>query len=150
MPVKAIPEAYHTVTPYLVVEDGSRLIEFMKQAFGGKASEEFRSPDGRLMHAEVRIGDSCVMVGEPMPGHPAMPAMLYLYVKDVDATYQSAIRAGATSEMEPVNQFYGDRSGGVKDPCGNKWWLATHVEDVAPDEMKRRAEAAMKQRHGAA
>jgi uncharacterized glyoxalase superfamily protein PhnB len=105
-------------------------------------------PDGTIMHVEVRIGDSKVMMGEPTGQFQPMPAMLYVYVKDTDATYLSAMRAGATSLMEPADQFYGDRNAGVEDPCGNRWWIATHKEDVPAEEMARRArQAAAKQRH---
>ncbi len=106
-------------------------------------------PDGTVRHGEVRIGDSIVMVGEASAQHKPMPTTLYLYVTDTDATYRRAIQAGATSLTEPADQFYGDRNAGVEDPCGNQWWIATHVEDVAPEEMKRRSEAFMKQSHGA-
>ncbi len=103
----------------------------------------FAAPQGRIGHAEMRIGDLVVMLGDAHDDHKPMQAMLHLYVDDADATYQRAVAAGATSVQAPTDQFYGDRSGGVKDPCGNLWWIATHIEDVAPDELKRRAEAAM-------
>ena len=147
MAVKPIPDGYHSVTPYLVVPGVARLIEFLKQAFGAIETERHARPDGAIMHAEVRIGDSVVMMGEPSGPYPAMPACVYLYVSDADATYKRAIEAGATSLMEPADQFYGDRHGGVKDPSGNTWWIATHQEDVSPEEMARRAKAyAEKQR----
>jgi PhnB protein len=147
MAVKPIPEGYHSVTPYLVVSGVAKLIEFLKQAFDAKSKECFTTPDGRIMHAEVRIGDSLIMMGEPNEKWPAMPAAVYLYVPDTDAVYRRALQAGATSLMEPANQFYGDRNAGVKDPCGNFWWIGTHIEDVSPEEMKRRSEAhAKKQR----
>lgn len=142
MPVKPIPEGYHTVTPYLTVPGVARLIEFLKQAFGAEEKERMARPDGAVMHAEVRIGDSMVMLGEPSGNFSPMPAMIYLYVDDTDAAYRRALEAGATSMMEPADQFYGDRNAGVKDPSGNLWWIATHKEDVPPEEMKRRAEAA--------
>jgi PhnB protein len=147
--VKPIPEGYHSVTPYLVVTGASKLIDFMKQAFGAQEIHRMAAPDGTIMHAEVKIGDSHIMVGEAGGPNPAMPTMLYLYVTDTDATYKRALAAGATSEMEPKNQFYGDRNAGVKDASGNRWYIATHVEDVAPAEMEKRAQAAMKQRQGA-
>jgi uncharacterized glyoxalase superfamily protein PhnB len=144
MAVKPIPEGFHNVTPYLVVPGVAKLIDFLKQAFG--ATELFRMPrpNGTIMHAEVKIGDSIVMMGEPMGGHQPMPGSLYLYVEDADAVYKRTLQAGATSTMEPADQFYGDRSAGVKDPVGNHWWIATHKEDVSPDELARRAEAFMK------
>ncbi len=145
MAVKPIPEGYHSVTPYLVVQGAPTLIDFLKQAFD--ATEIFRMarPDGTTMHAEVRIGDSIVMMGEPMGQFQPMPGSIYLYVHDADATYQRALQAGATSIMEPADQFYGDRHAAVKDPVGNHWWIATHQEDVPPEEIARRAEAFMKQ-----
>ena len=143
MAVKAIPEGYHAVTPYLMVTDAGRLIDFLKQAFGAVETERVARPDGGVMHAEVRIGDSAVMMGEP-PGGPAKPAALYLYVADVDATYARALAVGATAMSPPTDQFYGDRSAGIADPAGNTWWIATHVEDVPKDELARRAAEAMK------
>jgi uncharacterized glyoxalase superfamily protein PhnB len=145
MAVKHIPEGYRSVTPYLMISGVPKLIDFLKNAFGAEeAYPPFTGPDGRIMHAEVKVGDSILMMGEPMGKFPEMPASLHLYVSDTDATYQSALKAGAVSVMEPANQFYGDRSAGVKDPCGNVWWIATHIEDVAPEELSKRAEAAMK------
>jgi len=147
MPVKPIPDGYHSVTPYLIVRGVARLIDFLKQAF--EATEtipRMTRPDGTIMHAEIRIGDSAVMLGEPMGEFQPMPGSLYLYVSDTDATYRRALQAGATSTMEPADQFYGDRNAGVKDPQGNTWWIATRKEDVPPQELVRRAEARMKQR----
>jgi uncharacterized glyoxalase superfamily protein PhnB len=141
--VKPIPKGYHTVTPYLVVEGTAKLIDFVKQAFGAK--ETFRStrPDGAIMHAEVKIGDSVIMMGDAQEGKQ-MPGMIHLYVEDADATYRRALEAGATSLREPADQFYGDRSAGVKDPLGNHWWVATHIEDVSAEEVARRAQALAK------
>jgi len=136
MPVKPIPEAYHAVTPYLVVRGVRKLIEFLKQAFDAKETEFVDMGNGHV-HAEVRIGDSIVMMGEAEPA----PASLYLYVNDVDATYKRALQAGAASRSEPTDHFYGDRSAGVTDPCGNTWWIATHKEDVPPEELRRHAAA---------
>ena len=141
MTVKPIPDGYHSVTPYLIIPGLAKLIEFMKQAFGAVEIERMEGPGGRIMHAEVRIGDSMIMMGEPMGEWAPMPTMLYLYMNDCDAAYRRAIQAGATSAQEPANQFYGDRNAGVKDSSGNLWWIATHVEDVPPDELRRRAEA---------
>lgn len=141
MAVKWIPDGYHSVTPYLVVEGVGKLLDFVKQAFDAKeVHPPMRRPDGSVMHAEMNVGGSIVMMGEPRGDLPPMPAALYVYVTDADAVYRRALQAGATSVMEPADQFYGDRSGGVKDPCGNLWWIATHKEDVSPEEMKRRAE----------
>ena len=124
-----IPEGYHAVTPYLVVQGVPTLIDFLKQVFEAQEIMRMPRPDGTIMHGEFR----------PMPGS------LYLYVDDTDATYQRALQAGASSMMEPADQFWGDRHAGVVDPVGNHWWIATHLEDVPPDEMARRAEAFMKQ-----
>lgn len=149
MAVKYIPEGFHTATPYLVVPGVARLIDFLKQAFGAEERERMAHPDGRIMHAEVKIGNSIIMMGEPTGEMQPIPAMIYLYVPDIDATYRKALQAGAKTVMEPADQFYGDRSAGIEDPCGNKWWIATHKEEVSHEEIARRAEAAMKKRHGA-
>jgi PhnB protein len=143
MAVRAKPEGYQAVTPYLVVNGAARLIEFMEEVFEAEQVERMDAPGGRIRHAEVRIGDSRVMLGDAGGEHAPMSAMLYVYVDDVDATHQRALAAGATSVQEPADQFYGDRRSGVKDACGNTWYIATHVEDVPPDELKRRAQALM-------
>ncbi|HSM57468.1 MAG TPA: VOC family protein [Candidatus Sulfomarinibacteraceae bacterium] len=140
MAVQPIPEGYHTVTPYLIVPDVDGQISFLQEAFDAEVRARMEGPDGRVMHAEVRIGDSPVMMGESSDEIPPMPAMLHLYVPDVDAVYEQALAAGATSVREPIDEFYGDRSGGVQDAFGNQWWLATHVEDVSEEEMMRRME----------
>jgi PhnB protein len=145
MTVRAIPEGYHTVTPYLVVHGVPKLLAFLADAFGAKEIHRAALPDGSVMHAEVQIGDSRVMMGEARDMAP-IPAMLYLYVEDVDTVYARALRAGGASIAAPADQFYGDRSGGVRDACGNQWWIGTHKEDVPPDELARRAQAAMQQR----
>ena len=139
--VKPIPDGYHTVTPYLVVRDVPRLIDFLRQAFG--ATEIMRSarPDGSIMHAEVTIGDSRVMMGEASTEWPPMPGCVHLYVVDTDALYHLALQAGAKSLREPTDQFYGDRMAGVQDPIGNQWWIATRTENVSPAEIARRAAA---------
>ena len=149
MPVKPVPEGYHAVTPYLIVPGVARLIDFLKEAFDAIEGERMQTPDGRIMHAEVTIGDSRIMMGEPKAQWVPMPASLHLYVNDIETTYRRSIEAGASTVMEPGDQFYGDRSAGIKDPSGNIWWIATHVEDVAPDEMKRHAEAQFKTSSGA-
>jgi PhnB protein len=146
MAVKPIPEGYHTVTPYLVVEGAAGLIDFLKQAFD--AEEVFRMPgkDGTVGHAEVRIGNSMIMLADAADGYAARPSMICLYVEDADATYQRAIAAGATSVKELADQFYGDRSGAVTEASGMQWWISTHIEDVAPEELAKR-EAALKEQH---
>jgi PhnB protein len=130
MTIKPIPEGYHTVTPYLVVKGAAQLIDFLKQAFDAEEIQRMALPDGTISHAEVRIGDSVVMLGEAQGEYPSMPAMLHLYVEDVDTVYQRVLGAGATSLREPVNEFYGDRIGGVRDSFGNQWWIATHMESL--------------------
>jgi PhnB protein len=145
--VKHIPTGYHSVTPFLVVNGASRLIDFLKQAFDAQEVERMGSPDGTVMHAEVNIGDSRVMISDATGEWSPMPSTLYLYVKDADAVYRKAINAGGNSLREPADQFYGDRNAGVRDPAGNQWWIATHKEDVSPAELQQRA-AAMQQRAG--
>ncbi|MGH9380435.1 MAG: VOC family protein [Thermoanaerobaculia bacterium] len=126
--VKPIPDGYHTVTPYLLVEDAPGILSFIERAFGGKVLSRHLAPDGRVAHAEVQIGDSRVMLSEAREEWPAMPAMLHLYVEDVDAVYGQAVEAGGTSIREPEDMSYGDRSGGVRDAAGNQWWIATHIK----------------------
>ncbi len=140
--VRPIPEGYHTVTPYLVVPGVAKVIDFVKRAFEATEIGRFEHPNGGVMHAEVKIGDSIVMMGEPHGDIEARPAVLHLYVEDVDTSYRRALEAGARSLREPADQFYGDRSAGVQDPAGNQWWLATHGEDVSVEEMRRRSDAA--------
>jgi PhnB protein len=144
--VRPVPEGFHTVTSYLTVGGVSKLIDFIQKAFDGRLIERIDGPGGTVGHAEMRIGDSIVMMGDPHDKWPARPCNLYLYVPDVDAVYRRAIEAGGKSVSELRNQFYGDRSGGVEDPSGNTWWIATHIEDVPPDELRRRMEA-MKDQH---
>ncbi len=136
--VRAIPEGYHTVTPALVVEGANKLIDFMKQVFDAKEVVRMDMPDGTVGHVELMIGDSRVMIGEASAEWKAMPGRIYLYVNDVDAVYNRALQAGATSIKEPADQFYGDRTGVVQDPCGNVWTISTHKEDVSMDELRRR------------
>ena len=143
MAVKPIPDGYHSVTPFLIVPGAAKLLDFLKQAFEAQELHRMPRPDGTIMHAEVRIGDSLVMMGEPMGDSQPMFGSLYLYVHDVDAVYKRALQAGATSTSEPADQFYGDRSAGIKDPVGNQWWIATHKEDIPPEEIARRAAAFM-------
>jgi len=144
MAAKLKPDGYHAVTPYLIVTGAERVIEFAKATFGAQEAMRLAAPGGRVGHAELRIGDSAVMLADASAEHPAMPCMLHVYVDDADATYGRALAAGATGVRPVADQFYGDRSGGVRDPCGNLWHIATHIEDVPPDEMKRRADQAMR------
>jgi PhnB protein len=134
-----IPKGFHTITPFLIVKDTVKLLEFIEKAFGGKTDYLLKHKNGKVMHASARIGDSCIMFADSGDKFPEMPAMLYIYVEDVDAVYKKALKAGGQSLREPVNEFYGDRSAGVKDNWGNQWWIATHVEEVDPDEIERRA-----------
>jgi len=143
MPAKPIPEGYHSVTPYLIAANPAGLIDFLAAAFGGTVKERLDRPDGMVMHAEVRIGDSLVMTGAASAANPPQPATLHLYVADADATYRRALEAGATSVRAPTEQFYGDRTGGVRDPAGNTWWIGTHIEDFSPAELRTRAAAFM-------
>ncbi len=149
----AIPEGYHSVTPYLIVDDASRAIDFYTRAFG--AEEKFRLPMGdKIGHAELQIGDSVVMLADEFPerdirgpkARGGATSSLMIYVEDVDTVFQRAIDAGGTVDGEGVkDQFYGDRSGTLVDPFGHKWTIATHVEDVPEDELQRRMEEFSKQ-----
>jgi PhnB protein len=124
-----IAKSYHTVTPYLVVRDVARLLDFLTEAFDASERMRVPRPDGSIMHAEVTIGDSIIMMGEPTGDVPATPGAMFLRVPDADAAYQRALDAGATSIAEPKDQLHaGERYGGVKDPCGNLWWPATPLE----------------------
>ncbi len=141
MAVKKQPEGYHSVTPYIVVDGAEKLISFMTQAFGAKERMRMPGPGGKLMHAEVEIGDSTVMLSDVMPENPATPGMIHLYVDEVDATYKKAMAAGAKSGRAPEDRFYGDRAADVRDAFGNRWSLATHIEDVSEEEMGKRMAA---------
>jgi PhnB protein len=153
MAVKPIPDGYHTVTPYLIVKGAAAAIEFYKKAFGATELMRMAGPGGCVMHAEVRIGDSLVMLADESPEMGARgpqtvggsPVSLCLYVEDVDAVAGRATAAGAKVVRPVQDQFYGDRSGTFSDPFGHVWTIATHKEDVSHEEMKRRAEAFMQQ-----
>jgi PhnB protein len=152
MAIKAIPEGYRTATPYLIVKGAAEAIDFYKRAFGASEMLRMADPQGRVGHAEIKIGDSVIMLADE---HPAMgyrgprslggsSVSILLYVEDVDKVFERAVKAGARGQRPVMNQFYGDRSGTLEDPFGHMWTVATHVEDVPAEEMKRRAEAAMK------
>jgi PhnB protein len=151
MAVQPIPEGFHTLTPYLAVDDAAAAIDFYKQAFG--ATEETRMPmdDGKIAHAQLRIGDTPLMLSDPMEQSSVRPpkeagtstASIFMYVEDVDATVKQAVEAGATISMEVQDAFWGDRWGTITDPFGHLWSVATHVEDVPPEEMAERAKTAM-------
>ena len=140
--VKPIPDGYHTVTPFLNVKGVAKLIDFLKSALGAEEVMRMPGPDGNVMHAEVTIGNSRLMLGEPMQQGPtATSSSFYLYVSDVDSMYKRATGAGAKSVSPPTDQFWGDRMATVTDPFGNTWSLATHKEDPTPDEMAKRMAA---------
>jgi PhnB protein len=150
MPVKPIPEGYHSVTPYLIVRGGADAIEFYKKAFGALELFRFPSPDGKIGHAEIKVGNSPIMLADEFPdmgykGPQSLggsPVSLMIYVDDVDTVFQQAVDAGATVKEALQDKFYGDRMGTVIDPFGHRWHLATHKEDVSAEEMQRRAQAA--------
>lgn len=146
MAAKPVPDGYHTVTPYIVANDAGALIEFLQRAFGMRVDHRMNDPDARVWHADLTIGDSHIMVGHAAGANKPFPAMIYLYVPDCDAVYRRALAAGASSIMEPADQFYGDRHGGLNDPFGNQWWVATHIEDVPEAELQRRGNAFAEQR----
>lgn len=135
-----IPDGYGTVTPWVISPDTARLIDFTRDAFGAVELARVAGADGGIGHAEVRIGDSVVMMFDSRPGWPATPAFLRLYVPDADVAYERALAAGATSVTEVTGLFFGDRVGRVRDPLGNIWWIQAHVEDVDPAELARRPE----------
>lgn len=137
-PVPPVPEGYQTVTPYLVVPDAPAVLDFIEEAFGGRTHSRNADEEGRIIHAEIQVGDSMIMLGQSNEEWPPTRAMIHLYLPDVDAVYARALEAGARSLREPETMFYGDRSGGVEDPWGTQWWIATHVEDVSMEEMARR------------
>ncbi|WP_257308736.1 VOC family protein [Geothrix fuzhouensis] len=141
MVVEPIPAGYHTVTPYLVVADGEAFLTFLRAAFQGEELSRTVRPDGSIANAEIRMGDSMVMVAQAKEPWKPMPTGFYLYVPDTDATYAAALAAGGASLLEPSDQFYGDRNAGVQDPWGNNWWIATHIEDVDEAEIQRRMAA---------
>jgi PhnB protein len=151
--VKPVPEGYHSVNTYLTVNDGAKAIEFYKQAFGARERFRMEAPGGKIAHAELQIGDSNIMISDEMPGSSCRsPQSLggttvntFLYVTDVDSVFNQAVKAGAKSEMPPQDMFWGDRYGKLADPFGHSWSVATHKEDVAPEEMKRRGTEAMAQ-----
>jgi len=139
--VKPVPKGFHAVTPALNQANAAQTIDFCKKAFGAKERMRMAGPGGKIMHAEIVIGDSIIMLNDEMQ-EPAQPASLFLYVPDVDKTVAKAVKAGATVLMAPQDMFWGDRFGRIADPAGNKWGVATHREDVTPREMKKRAAAA--------
>ncbi len=148
--VKPIPDGYHSASPYLVVGGAAQAIEFYKRAFGAQEQMRMPSPDGKIVHGEIKIGDSVVMLADEFPEYGSRspkslggtPSSVFLYVQDVDAVFQSAVSAGAKSLMPVADMFWGDRYGKLEDPFGHQWQIATHKEDLTPEEMKRRSGAA--------
>ena len=151
MSVKTIPDGYHTLTPFLTVRDASRAIEFYKQAFGAEERGVMKGPDGKVMHAELKIGDSIIMLSDEFPEYGALSPQsiggtgmgLHIYVDGVDAAFDRAVKAGAEVEMPVADQFWGDRYGKLQDPFGHKWSIATHTRDLSMDDMKRGMDEAM-------
>lgn len=149
--VKPIPEGYHTVTPYLTVNDAAGAIDFYRRAFGAQETVRMAGPPGKIGHAELKIGDSMIMLADEMPGSGCRAPQslggscvnIFLYVDDVDSVFKQAVNAGAKADMPPADMFWGDRFGRLTDPFGHSWSLATHKEDVAPEEMRQRAQAEM-------
>jgi uncharacterized glyoxalase superfamily protein PhnB len=146
MAVKPVPDTYSTVTPYLVVTDAAKLVDFMKRAFGAREVHLMKMSTGDIAHGDLVVGDSHIMLGQAHGPWPAQTTSLYVYLPDCDAAYKQALAAGGTSVQEPQTQFYGDRHGAVKDPCGNTWWIATHVEDVPAADLEKRMAAAARER----
>jgi PhnB protein len=151
MAVKKIPDGYNRVSPYLIVNGAERALEFYKQAFGAVEIFRHKAPDGKIGHAEVRIGDTIIMVADEFPAHDAhgprkfggSPVSLHVYCDDVDAVATKAVAAGGKMKRPVADQFYGDRLGTLEDPFGHTWHLSTHIEDVPPEELDRRAKKAM-------
>jgi len=153
MAAKPVPEGFHTITPYLIVRDAQKAVEFYKRAFGAEALSVHRMPDGKVMHAELKIGDSRLMLNDEFPEMKAVspqslggsPVTLHIYVKDVDSLFNQAVAAGATATMPLMDAFWGDRYGKLSDPFGHHWSLATHKEDLTPQEVEKRGAAALAQ-----
>lgn len=153
MPVKPVPDGYHTLTPYLTVRGAERAIEFYKNAFGAVDRGVMKGPDGKVMHAELQIGDSIIMLGDEFPEFGSLSPEsvggssmgLHIYLDNVDAAFDRAVKAGAKVEMPVMDQFWGDRYGKLKDPFGHSWSIGTHIKDLSMDEMKRGMDEAMVQ-----
>ncbi len=147
---KPIPQGYHSVTPYLTLNDAARALEFYKRAFGAQEIVRMNGPNGKIGHAEIKVGDSMIMIADEMPGGGSQSPQslggttsgVFLYVEDVDKTFNQAVAAGAKAEAQPADMFWGDRFGRLKDPFGHSWSVATHKEDVAPAEMAKRMKEA--------
>ncbi len=156
MSVKAQPDGYHSITPYLIADDAAAAIAFYKTAFGATELMRLPGPGGKVMHAEIKIGDSPVMLADEFPemgirsakSFGGSPVTILIYTEDADAMFAQAIAAGATETKPLADQFYGDRSGTVEDPFGHTWTIATHTEDLAPEEIERRFQEMMSQHGG--
>jgi PhnB protein len=140
MEVKPIPPGYRTITPYLTVKGAKTLINFLERAFNAKNMRQTVRPDGSIGNAEVLIGDSMIMIADGTETWQSSPTSIYMYVENCDAVYRKAIEEGGESIIEPQDMFYGDRNAGVKDFCGNSWWIGTHIEDVSDEEIQNRME----------
>ena len=151
MSVQAIPKGYHTITPFMTVRDAARAIEFYKQAFGAKEKGVMKGPDGKVMHAELVIGDSIIMLADEFPEFGSLSPQstggsgmgLHIYIEDVDSAFDRAVKAGATVEMPVADMFWGDRYGKLRDPFGHKWSIGTHKADLSMEEMKKGMDEAM-------
>ncbi|HZP61473.1 MAG TPA: VOC family protein [Opitutaceae bacterium] len=139
-----IPAGFQAVTPYFILNGAPIFISFVKEAFGAQEVFRFAEPDGVIRHASMRINDSMIALSEGSPAYPAMPLSIHLYVPDVDATYARALTAGGISKSEPKDQSYGERSADIEDPCGNRWFIATHQKDLSVEELGRLAAAQAK------
>jgi PhnB protein len=146
---QAIPKGFHSVTPSLMVDGAAKAIDFYKKALGAEELSRFPGPDGRIMHAEIRIGDSVIMLGDEMPEQGARgpksiggtPVSFFVYAENVDAAWKRAVDAGAKPIMPLIDQFWGDRAGSIEDPFGHHWWLAQRIQELTPEELRRNAEA---------
>ena len=145
MGIKPIPDGYHTVTPALIVNGAAGVVSFAERVLDARILSKIEMPDGTIGHSEIKIGNSIIFVATPMNGAATAPGWLYVYVDDVDSVYRKAIEAGATPVEEPTDKFYGDRTAAFNDKAGNHWGIATHVEDVSPEEMEKRMKAYSKQ-----
>jgi len=146
--VRAVPEGYHAITPILIVTDAAQALDFYRSAFGAEETVRMPGPDGRVMHAEMRLADSVFMLGEESPemgargpkSYGGSPVTLYVYVEDVDSAWDQAVKAGAKEISPLTNMFWGDRTGRLEDPFGHRWSLSQHIEDPTPEEMQKRQE----------
>ena len=146
---QAIPKGYHTVTPSIFVAGAARAIDFYKKALGAEEKSRFPSPDGTIMHAEIKIGDSIIMLADEMPeqggkspkSYGGTPVSFFIYQENVDAAWKRAVDAGGRPVMPLADQFWGDRAGCLEDPFGHKWWLAQHIKDMTPEELRQAAES---------